>query len=85
MKTLEIINNWVSEHSVVLDLGCGKGEILSDLISSKDIKATGVEIDSFNINESIKNGINVNVPPFIESGDKIILDTRTLEYVKKVN
>ena len=55
MKTLEIINNWVSEHSVVLDLGCGKGEILSDLISSKDIKATGVEIDSFNINESIKN------------------------------
>tara|TARA_B100000700_G_scaffold154742_1_gene171863 strand:- start:1058 stop:1621 length:564 start_codon:yes stop_codon:yes gene_type:complete len=33
----------------------------------------------------LKNGINVNVPPFIESGDKIILDTRTLEYVKKVN
>ena len=34
MKTLEIINNWVSEHSVVLDLGCGKGEILSDLMKS---------------------------------------------------
>ena len=49
MKTLEIINNWVSKRSVVLDLGCGKGEILSDLISSKDIKATGVEIDSLNI------------------------------------
>ncbi|MGA1320159.1 MAG: elongation factor P, partial [Pelagibacteraceae bacterium] len=27
----------------------------------------------------------INVPPFIESGDKIILDTRTLEYVKKIN
>jgi len=25
------------------------------------------------------------VPPFVESGDKIILDTRTLEYVKKIN
>jgi hypothetical protein len=25
------------------------------------------------------------VPPFINSGDKIILDTRTLEYIKKLN
>ena len=30
-------------------------------------------------------GINVSVPPFIESGEKIIIDTRTLEYLKKVN
>ena len=33
----------------------------------------------------LKNGINIMVPPFIEEGDKIILDTRSLEYVKKVN
>ena len=32
----------------------------------------------------LKNGIKIQVPPFINSGDKIILDTRTLEYVKKV-
>ena len=32
----------------------------------------------------LENGINITVPPFINSGDKIILDTRTLEYVKKV-
>ena len=24
----------------------------------------------------------MNVPPFIESGEKIVIDTRTLEYVK---
>ncbi|MBA1340477.1 MAG: elongation factor P [Pelagibacterales bacterium] len=29
-------------------------------------------------------GITITVPPFIESGEKIILDTRTLEYLKKV-
>ena len=34
---------------------------------------------------TLENGIKINVPPFVESGDKIILDTRTLEYVKKVN
>ncbi len=30
-------------------------------------------------------GINITVPPFIESGEKIVIDTRTLEYLKKVN
>ena len=30
-------------------------------------------------------GIKINVPPFIESGEKVIVDTRTLEYVKRVN
>ncbi len=29
-------------------------------------------------------GIKINVPPFVESGEKIIIDTRTLEYVKRV-
>jgi elongation factor P len=33
---------------------------------------------------TLDNGVKINVPPFIESGDKIILDTRTLEYVKKI-
>tara|TARA_B100001559_G_C16261073_1_gene511524 strand:- start:122 stop:685 length:564 start_codon:yes stop_codon:yes gene_type:complete len=30
-------------------------------------------------------GIRVDVPPFIESGEKIVLDTRTLEYIKRIN
>ena len=33
----------------------------------------------------LENGINITVPPFINSGDKIVLDTRTLEYVKKLS
>ncbi len=33
----------------------------------------------------LKNGVDIMVPPFIEEEDKIILDTRSLEYVKKVN
>ena len=32
----------------------------------------------------LENGINILVPPFVESGDNIIVDTRTIEYVKKV-
>ena len=32
----------------------------------------------------LENGMSITVPPFINSGDKIILDTRTLEYAKKI-
>ncbi len=32
----------------------------------------------------LENGVSVQVPPFIESGDVIVVDTRTIEYVKKV-
>ena len=33
---------------------------------------------------TLENGINITVPPFINSRDKIILDTSTLEYIKKI-
>ena len=33
---------------------------------------------------TLENGIKIMVPPFINADDKIILDTKTLEYVKKV-
>ena len=33
----------------------------------------------------LDSGIRIDVPPFIESGEKIIIDTRTLEYVKRVS
>ena len=32
----------------------------------------------------LDNGIKIQVPPFIEVEDEIILDTRTFEYVKKI-
>ena len=32
----------------------------------------------------LDNGIKIQVPPFIESGDEVIVDTRTIEYIKKV-
>ena len=32
----------------------------------------------------LSNGLNIQVPPFIEAGDNIIVDTRNLEYIKKI-
>ena len=33
---------------------------------------------------TLTNGVNIQVPPFVESGDEIIVDTRTIEYIKKI-
>ena len=33
---------------------------------------------------TIQNDVKVMVPPFIESDEEVFIDTRTLEYIKKV-
>ena len=33
---------------------------------------------------TLENGIKIMVPPFINAEDTIVLDTRTLEYIKKI-
>ena len=54
------------------------------------IKSTDAAIKNQTASSSYKPatldcGIKVNVPPFIETGEKVLIDTRTLEYVKRVN
>ena len=54
-------------------------------IESTDVALKGQTVSSSYKPAKLKNGLNIQVPPFIESGDEIIIDTRTLEYVKKNN
>ena len=89
MKTLQIINNWISPNSKVLDLGCGKGEILLDLISSKNIKAMGVEIDASNIHECLNKGINVieqnidrGLDNFIDNSFDVVIMSQTIQVLR---
>jgi methionine biosynthesis protein MetW len=54
-----IITELVEHESSVLDLGCGKGDLLSLLISKKNVKAQGVEIDDKAIFECVEKGLSV--------------------------
>ena len=54
------------------------------IIESTDAAIKGQTASSSYKPATLENGINIMVPPFINSGDKIILDTRTLEYIKKI-
>ena len=52
-------------------------------IKNTDVALKGQTVSSSYKPATLDNGINIQVPPFIESEDEIIIDTRTIEYVKK--
>ena len=57
---------------------------LTFVIETTDAALKGQTVSSSYKPAVLKNGLNIQVPPFIESGDTIIIDTRTMEYVKKI-
>ncbi len=54
-----IIANYLKAKSHILDLGCGKGELLAYLEKYQEISGYGLEINSINIDACIEAGINV--------------------------
>ena len=59
MKTAEVIENWVSSGSRILDLGCGDGSILEVLKLNKSVDGCGIEIDKENILACLEKGLEV--------------------------
>jgi len=53
-------------------------------VETTDVALKGQTVSSSYKPATLSNKINIQVPPFIESGDEIIVDTRTIEYIKKV-
>ena len=53
-------------------------------IETTDAALKGQTVSSSYKPAVLDNGLNIQVPPFIESGDEVIIDTRNLEYVKKI-
>ena len=53
-------------------------------IKNTDVAIKGQTVSSSYKPATLDNGLNIQVPPFIEAGDEIIVDTRNLEYIKKI-
>ena len=53
-------------------------------IEMTDAALKGQTVSSSYKPAKLNNGLSIQVPPFIEAGDEIIVDTRNLEYVKKI-
>ena len=53
-------------------------------IDTTDAALKGQTVSSSYKPAILVNGLNIQVPPFIESGDEVIVDSRSLEYIKKI-
>ena len=57
---------------------------ISCKIDSTDVSLKGQTVSSSYKPAVLKNGLKIQVPPFIENEDTIIIDSRTIEYIKKI-
>ena len=79
-ENLEVLINFYNDQPISIEL--------PKQIECK-VKLTEAAIKGQTVSSSYKpatldNGLNVQVPPFIEPGDKILIDTKNLEYIKKI-
>ena len=79
-ENLEVNINFYNEKPLSVDLP----NQVKCKIETTDVALKGQTVSSSYKPATLTNGINIQVPPFIESGDEIIIDTRTVEYIKKI-
>ena len=79
-ENLEVSISFYKESPILVDLP----KQVTCKIETTDVALKGQTVSSSYKPATLNNGLNIQVPPFIESGDNIILDTRNLEYVKKI-
>ncbi len=79
-ENLEVTINIYNEKPISIQLP----NQINCKVDTTDAALKGQTVSSSYKPAVLENGIKIQVPPFIESGDTIIVDTRSIEYVKKI-
>ena len=79
-ENLEVSISFYNEKPLTVELP----NQVTCTIDTTDVALKGQTVSSSYKPATLDNGVNIQVPPFIQSGDKIIVDTRTMEYIKKI-
>ena len=79
-ENLEVSVNYYNENPISVELP----NQVKCKINSTDAALKGQTVSSSYKPAILDNGIKIQVPPFVEDGDEILLDTRTFEYIKKI-
>ena len=79
-ENLEVSISFYNENAISVELP----NQVNCKIASTDAALKGQTVSSSYKPAILDSGIKIQVPPFIEANDEIVLDTRTLEYVKKI-
>ena len=79
-ENLEVSVNFYNDSAISVNLP----NQVRCKIESTDVALKGQTVSSSYKPAILDNGLNIQVPPFIEVDDEIVVDTRNLEYVKKI-
>ena len=79
-ENLQVSVSFYNESPISVDLP----KQIQCKIKSTDVALKGQTVSSSYKPALLDNGLSIQVPPFIEDGDDIIIDTRNLEYIKKI-
>jgi elongation factor P len=79
-ENLEVKVSFHNENPILVELP----NQVKCKIETTDVALKGQTVSSSYKPATLDNGLNIQVPPFIDSGDEVIVDTRTLEYIKKI-
>ena len=79
-ENLEVSISFYNEKPLTVELP----NQVTCTIDTTDVALKGQTVSSSYKPATLDNGVNIQVPPFIDGGDKIIVDTRTMEYIKKI-
>ncbi|MBQ0798992.1 MAG: methionine biosynthesis protein MetW [Porticoccaceae bacterium] len=88
---LDILQQWITPDSRVLDLGCGQGDLLRALTDNHQIiEGYGLEIDPENIATCIGKGVNVieqdlneGLSNFADDSFDIVVMTYSLQVLRR--
>lgn len=62
----QLIEQWISAGAKVLDLGCGDGQLLEDLIRNKGVDGRGIDVSDEEVMKCIGRGVPVYHGDMIE-------------------
>ena len=79
-ENLEVTISFYNENPIAIELP----NQVKCKIDTTDAALKGQTVSSSYKPAILDNGLKIQVPPFVEGGDEIIVDTRTLEYIKKI-
>ena len=79
-ENLEVSVSFYNENPISVELP----NQIKCKIDSTDAALKGQTVSSSYKPATLSNGLNIQVPPFIEVGDDVIVDSRNLEYIKKI-
>tara|TARA_B100000579_G_scaffold325144_1_gene274908 strand:+ start:1108 stop:1668 length:561 start_codon:yes stop_codon:yes gene_type:complete len=78
-ENLEVLISFYNDNPISVNLP----NQVTCKIETTDASLKGQTISSSYKPAILENGLSIQVPPFIEVGDNVVIDTRNLEYIKK--